>query len=202
MWLIVFTLIPIAVLVLFLLIRQITVPPLQYLADKISSLFRGEIERIERTTPLNALRPLIDAVNAAAVRIRDSDFSNSASFVQPLDSLPALGSQGQIGWLIDAIPDATLLLNGSGMILALNTTAKELLGIDEYDPLGIHFDEVVTSQNFKSFLSECLRELREGAKESEVRNLEYGDFSYQFSLYAWKTGDLNQSQTLVLIEKL
>jgi pSer/pThr/pTyr-binding forkhead associated (FHA) protein len=85
-WLLALGLIPITVLILFFMIQFVTIPPINYLVEMIGKLFRGEIERIDRQTSIESLRPLIDAVNSAAIRMQQNLSSGLTSSIQPIEN--------------------------------------------------------------------------------------------------------------------
>ncbi len=198
-WLLSFLFVAIASLLLFIGLRQITLPPITYVAEKIGLLFRGEVERIERHSSISALRPLIDAVNAAAVRLKEGEL-HTPSFVQPTNNNIPFSSDEELDRLIAAIPDAALLLDGSGTILALNERAQAFLQAAPETVLGSDLDKIVTDDYLRTFFVESIAELKMGKEGMIVKSLQYGDFSYQVSLHAIRQ-DPEQLKWAIIIER-
>lgn len=204
--LIALTFIPVVGLLLFIILHQITLRPITYLAEKIGLLLRGDIERIDRRSPIQEMIPLIDTVNAAAVRLRESHSEGPGSFSQPMDSIDVLSAEGDggdsFGLLLKAISDAAIVLDGSGMILAVNESAKELLEIEEAGVINLYLPEVITNSNFKVFLEDALNELKGTEQPTLTRSLEYGDFSYQCSICGERSLAGELQKIVVVIEKI
>jgi hypothetical protein len=95
-----------------------------------------------------------------------------------------------------------MVLNTSGMILALNHKARSLLEMEAPTNAGQHFEAVITNEYQKTFLRGCFDELRRAGKPNLTRVLEFGEFAYQFTLHGWNDPGGDLKYVTVVVEKL
>ena len=205
-WLISISFVPLVVFVLFFIIRVFTLPPLAYLSEKISELFRGDIERIDRRHSIQPIIPLIDAANAAAVRLKETESPADASYMQAIDNNSFFrehaSDSSYIEWLITITSDAMVVLSQAGTILALNQKAAGLLEVESSQTSGLHFEEIITNRYFSQFIGDCLADLERQPQQVISRTLEYGDFAYQLTCATWPNSPDTYQQAVIVIEKI